>query len=1406
MTQLSNGRTAARALFEAGDRPTDQNFTDLFDSILFLGESNPNTLTLTSLAGNFSVGGSLSSVGTFTVNNLVMFGSATENLNLPLQVYGDEDETIIFASGSLSNILFEGISGDATSSIKLQDSSTYARFGTHTNKGFLEIHGEEIITYSTGSSAGDNIVYMSGSLGIGKIDPAYPLDVYSNLASNHWGRIYSGQAQDTGLIIKNVTKQWAAYVAGSSGNFKIKDSTSVTYPITIEPGASNHSLYIDNSGRIGIGTDNPSQKLDIIGGHIQLSTSYGIGAAIGSSTNEYIIYPYKTGMPTSFASLTAHGTLGNDGISLQSDRTINFIETDTNVLIGHMNLNEKIFDWDGVINAKEFKGDGSGLTNLTAASITNLLSAGSNNRVVTSTGANSIQGEVNLTFDGSKLGINTTPHQELHVKGNIMVGDNAGGGNFIHGRDHLGISADGNVFISSDANDTSGTGTSDIIFGYGSAVDLNTSPTSTYADSFPSSKPRVELMRLNSSNGRVGIGITAPNEKLTVGGSILASGSGYMTMGVNQTDSGQVRMGITSNTSRAHLSITSNRSNYPEYLTVQGTNNVMMTVSQSRLDVWDNVGAQGIMLHSLASTNGWGGGQFNGDSDVKINQIYFTDHAGSSDNGWIRHETSGTTGNTNKAQLHIAPSDDDSGDDLISFGSSNPGQANSHKFYTSGLTYVGGYLGINQTSPQNMLHVRVDTVSVGTAHNNDIGILIQQDGVGDAGIEFEVASGQYWSTFVDATYGDLLIRDISNSRTLAQFTDAGNVVLGHSGHVYGRSQNAASTKLYRFGGLYLTWDSDSYGTDYNHSITSTRGVEATPSDDITINSYGSILMNIDSNDNGTETFKIGHKTVANDNILFTLDETGLITTTNTIKMADSDNYWLATGNSTNWGLYWNTADNTLQWRGGGTEVGYIDLDNGNAVHRGWVYGDYFRATEVPGGASASEVRLGKTSSGNALRIQASNGYLDIGPQNTSWCHFYTDTPGYYFDEKLVTNGNLFASYGASDLKLRRDYNDTSYNEIVIGDNETYFRQDNDIRFRVNNGNGWFDGKLWVGGDNFSHGGTTAAPTIDLAVGDSNTGLDNGGENILRLVTGGTTRVTVDASGRVGIGAAPTSTNEYGDSEEGLLQITNGSRPAIEIKNGEGFPYGGAMAIYSDSEDTAYSLSTSPGEYGQSNHGSVWWVGIAGTAGTGQSVRNYLTFWDGEAGGYFGYSNIGFISFTGQHFSKPSAGIAGDYTNKIGQIVIAEGTYDNFEGDEIAPNRYGPNVDESLPKVTISTQANDKRVFGVISKCEVGDVREGGYSNLVSTSTIKPNDHRLVINSIGEGAIWVSNINGNLENGDYITTSAIEGLGMKQDDDLLHNYTVAKITQDCDFTSDTTNVTHNGVTYKSKLVGCTYHCG
>ena len=55
-----------------------------------------------------------------------------------------------------------------------------------------------------------------------------------------------------------------------------------------------------------------------------------------------------------------------------------------------------------------------------------------------------------------------------------------------------------------------------------------------------------------------------------------------------------------------------------------------------------------------------------------------------------------------------------------------------------------------------------------------------------------------------------------------------------------------------------------------------------------------------------------------------------------------------------------------------------------------------------------------------------------------------------------------------------------------------------------------------------------------------------------------------------------------------------------------------------------------------------------------------------------------------------------------------------------------------------------------------------------------------INSVCEGSIWITNKNGTLEAGDYITTCELSGHGTKESDDILDNYTVAKVTMDCDF--------------------------
>ena len=197
----------------------------------------------------------------------------------------------------------------------------------------------------------------------------------------------------------------------------------------------------------------------------------------------------------------------------------------------------------------------------------------------------------------------------------------------------------------------------------------------------------------------------------------------------------------------------------------------------------------------------------------------------------------------------------------------------------------------------------------------------------------------------------------------------------------------------------------------------------------------------------------------------------------------------------------------------------------------------------------------------------------------------------------------------------------------------------------------------------------------------------------------------------------------------------------------------------------------------------------------------------------GWTTVGFISsatgeyydnisFTGQHRMACSPGLLD--SNYIGLIASSKGIYNNISGGN------KPTINDALPEVELSTIRSDKRVYGVISNIEDSESREFVSGRFVSHFK-KEDDDRLIINSLGEGGIWVCNINGDLENGDYITTCEIPGHGMRQDDDLLHNYSVAKITCDCNFDLnsniyDCIEFEFNGQIYKKAFVGCTYHCG
>ena len=86
----------------------------------------------------------------------------------------------------------------------------------------------------------------------------------------------------------------------------------------------------------------------------------------------------------------------------------------------------------GRVEATKFVGDGSGITGLTSAAIETYNTSG-NNRIITSVDASTVQGESNLTFDGSTLGVtgDITSTGNITLNGDIVADGNITAQNYI---------------------------------------------------------------------------------------------------------------------------------------------------------------------------------------------------------------------------------------------------------------------------------------------------------------------------------------------------------------------------------------------------------------------------------------------------------------------------------------------------------------------------------------------------------------------------------------------------------------------------------------------------------------------------------------------------------------------------------------------------------------------------------------------------------------------------------------------------------------------------------------------------------------------------------------------------------------------------------------------------------------
>jgi hypothetical protein len=197
-------------------------------------------------------------------------------------------------------------------------------------------------------------------------------------------------------------------------------------------------------------------------------------------------------------------------------------------------------------------------------------------------------------------------------------------------------------------------------------------------------------------------------------------------------------------------------------------------------------------------------------------------------------------------------------------------------------------------------------------------------------------------------------------------------------------------------------------------------------------------------------------------------------------------------------------------------------------------------------------------------------------------------------------------------------------------------------------------------------------------------------------------------------------------------------------------------------------------------------GIA-TGGSSMGVFGAGGQYDFYAGGVG--TNYG--PFTGGHEVKLSEEIT--YDTKAGMIVSVTG-----EAQARFANDGSVSLSSTLPTVKLSNKKNDKAVFGVLvaeTPLPEGHWYQGTIGERFAT-----------VNALGEGRVWVSNIDGDIEAGDYITTSSIPGYGQKQADDLLHSYTLGKAIESVEWDMVVETVEYNGQLHKVYLIAVVYTSG
>ncbi len=141
-----------------------------------------------------------------------------------------------------------------------------------------------------------------------------------------------------------------------------------------------------------------------------------------------------------------------------------------------------------------------------------------------------------------------------------------------------------------------------------------------------------------------------------------------------------------------------------------------------------------------------------------------------------------------------------------------------------------------------------------------------------------------------------------------------------------------------------------------------------------------------------------------------------------------------------------------------------------------------------------------------------------------------------------------------------------------------------------------------------------------------------------------------------------------------------------------------------------------------------------------------------------------------------------------------------QGDIVADGSvfYSNGLSQVIGDLVLSSHPNDCKAIGVFNWSKPIDVSliPAGLDGRDDIDAIAAEYDLVSFNAIGEGKINVCGENGPISAGDLIVTSSLPGKGMRQSDNIVRNYTVAKARESVTFSSQD----------EVKQIACIYLCG